>query len=331
MAEGDAAVTKKTKDIDIAHGSNRPFPTLRAPADCVVLKVLVKDGMEVEKDQPMFLLELLNISHILPMQTMPEWKKAKAKKLMDLHSLRVANIPMEDVLLNHNACAENSAMAALDRVDVLKRYENFKKFDTLVDHYDHLFSAQSHAMERPRKEWVDKIHEEWRVLEEHLPDTIFVRVYDSRLVLLKAVIVGPEGTPYHNGLFFFVCPHHRPLLILPNKSLHTHIPNLISSCGILRLSLPKTNGDLEHLWVPGTSTLLQLLVSIQDLIFNSHPFFNGHITVGMRDSVDGERNDVASCIKPLVNAFYKIGAKEAQEFLYLSAKKTPVPAYEPPA
>ncbi|GJY70640.1 probable ubiquitin-conjugating enzyme E2 26, partial [Tanacetum coccineum] len=245
--------------------------------------------------------------------TMPEWKKAKAKKLMDLHSLRVANIPMEDVLLNHNACAENSAMAALDRVDVLKRYENFKKFDTLVDHSDHLFSAQSHAMERPRKEWVDKIHEEWRVLEEHLPDKIFLRVYDSRLDLLKAVIVGPEGTPYHNGLFFF------------------DVPNLISSCRILRLSLPKTNGDLEHLWVPGTSTLLQLLVSIQDLIFNSHPFFNGHITVGMRDSLDGERNDVASCIKPLVNAFYKIGAKEAQEFLYLSAKKTPVPAYEPPA
>ncbi|GJT72708.1 hypothetical protein Tco_1031994 [Tanacetum coccineum] len=42
------------------------------------------------------------------------------------------------------------------------------------------------------------------------------------------------------------------------------------------------------------------------------------------------RNDVASCIKPLVNAFYKIRAKEAQQFLYLRFKKTPVPAYEPP-
>ncbi|GJW82750.1 hypothetical protein Tco_0155895 [Tanacetum coccineum] len=41
------------------------------------------------------------------------------------------------------------------------------------------------------------------------------------------------------------------------------------------------------------------------------------------------RNDVASIIKPLVNAFCKIGAKEAQKFLYLSEKKTLLPEYDP--
>lgn len=34
-------------------------------------------------------------------------------------------------------------------------------------------------------------------------DTIFVRVYESRMDLLRAVIVGPAGTPYHDGLFVF--------------------------------------------------------------------------------------------------------------------------------
>lgn len=34
-------------------------------------------------------------------------------------------------------------------------------------------------------------------------DTIFVRVYESRMDLLRAVIIGPAGTPYHDGLFFF--------------------------------------------------------------------------------------------------------------------------------
>lgn len=34
-------------------------------------------------------------------------------------------------------------------------------------------------------------------------DTITVRVYESRIDLLRAVIVGAEGTPYHDGLFFF--------------------------------------------------------------------------------------------------------------------------------
>lgn len=38
------------------------------------------------------------------------------------------------------------------------------------------------------------------------------------------------------------------------------------------------------------------------------------------------RNDVSSCIKPLVAAFYKIGANEATEFLFLSEKKSPLPA-----
>jgi len=34
-------------------------------------------------------------------------------------------------------------------------------------------------------------------------DSIFVRVYETRMDLLRAVIIGAEGTPYHDGLFFF--------------------------------------------------------------------------------------------------------------------------------
>ena len=34
-------------------------------------------------------------------------------------------------------------------------------------------------------------------------DTIFVRAYESRMDLLRAVIIGAEGTPYHDCLFFF--------------------------------------------------------------------------------------------------------------------------------
>ena len=32
---------------------------------------------------------------------------------------------------------------------------------------------------------------------------IFVRAYESRMDLLRAVIIGADGTPYHDGLFFF--------------------------------------------------------------------------------------------------------------------------------
>ena len=34
-------------------------------------------------------------------------------------------------------------------------------------------------------------------------DSISVRVYEDRMDLLRAVVVGAAGTPYQNGLFFF--------------------------------------------------------------------------------------------------------------------------------
>lgn len=36
-----------------------------------------------------------------------------------------------------------------------------------------------------------------------LTDGIYVRVYEDRMDLLRAVIVGAYGTPYQDGLFFF--------------------------------------------------------------------------------------------------------------------------------
>ncbi|MQM04269.1 hypothetical protein Taro_037064 [Colocasia esculenta] len=56
----------------------------------------------------------------------------------------------------------------------------------------------------PSPGWAKRIQQEWRSLEKDLPEGgIFVRVYEERLGLLRAAIVGPAGTPYHDGLFFF--------------------------------------------------------------------------------------------------------------------------------
>ncbi|KAK1592310.1 hypothetical protein Q3G72_022902 [Acer saccharum] len=44
---------------------------------------------------------------------------------------------------------------------------------------------------------------ERKILGNDLLDSIFVRVYEKRINLLKAVIIGAQGTPYHNALFFF--------------------------------------------------------------------------------------------------------------------------------
>ncbi|CAI9107246.1 OLC1v1006563C1 [Oldenlandia corymbosa var. corymbosa] len=156
----------------------------------------------------------------------------------------------------------------------------FEKFDIVDDFSDHHFAKNATPWtKQPPKEWAKKIQGEWRILQNHLPDTIFVRVYESRMDLLRAAIIGAEGTPYHDGLFFFDVsfpsnyPSVPPLVYYYSRSYRIN-PNLYNN-GTVCLSLLNTwYGRGKELWIPKESTILQVLVSIQGLILNSKPFFN---------------------------------------------------------
>nr|XP_011461814.1 PREDICTED: probable ubiquitin-conjugating enzyme E2 26 isoform X1 [Fragaria vesca subsp. vesca] len=157
------------------------------------------------------------------------------------------------------------------------KVDGFKQFDTVVDHSDHHYSKTS--LSTKQKNWAKKIQGEWKILEKDLPDMISVRVYETRMDLLRAVIVGAEGTPYHDGLFFFDVsfPSGYPKGP-PHVYYHAHglrlNPNLYA-CGKVCLSLLNTwSGGKEEKWIPSKSTMLQVLVSIQGLILNSEPYFN---------------------------------------------------------
>ncbi|KAL5784951.1 hypothetical protein ACOSQ2_007343 [Xanthoceras sorbifolium] len=74
----------------------------------------------------------------------------------------------------------------------------------LAQDYHH-YASKALSMNLPSKNWAKRIQEEWKILENDLPDTIFVRVYESRMDLLRAVIIGAEGfcfcelVYYHSG------------------------------------------------------------------------------------------------------------------------------------
>ncbi|KAJ8431992.1 hypothetical protein Cgig2_005921 [Carnegiea gigantea] len=87
--------------------------------------------------------------------------------------------------------------------DVLRKLMYFKQFDTVADCSDHYYLDMKNTSRQPSKSWAKKIQDEWKILEQNLPETIYVRVYESRMDLLRAVIIGPAGTPYHDGLFVF--------------------------------------------------------------------------------------------------------------------------------
>ncbi|XP_050207040.1 putative ubiquitin-conjugating enzyme E2 38 isoform X2 [Mercurialis annua] len=178
---------------------------------------------------------------------------------------------------------------------IIRKFKNFKQFDTVEDVSDHHFSKMdlSNKQSPNPKNWAKIIQEEWKILEKDLPDTISVRVYESRMDLLRAVIVGPAGTPYHDGLFVFDClfpstyPNTSPTVYYYSGGLRLN-PNLYE-CGKVCLSLLGTwSGQQNEMWIPGTSTMLQVLVSIQALILNAKPFFN---EPGHESSFQGKNGD----------------------------------------
>ncbi|XP_044466308.1 putative ubiquitin-conjugating enzyme E2 38 [Mangifera indica] len=176
---------------------------------------------------------------------------------------------------------------------------HFKQFDTVVDFSDHHYSRMGFlGDQQPPKNWAKKIQDEWKILEKNLPDTIFVRVYESRMELLRALMVGPSGTPYHDGLFVFDClfppsyPNEPPMVYYYSGGLRLN-PNLYE-CGKVCLSLLGTwTGKSTEMWSKENSTMLQVLVSIQALILNAQPFFNEPGYEKSYVGVEGERKSRA--------------------------------------
>ncbi|KAI0515985.1 hypothetical protein KFK09_008656 [Dendrobium nobile] len=188
-----------------------------------------------------------------------------------------------------------------DAIDL--KFKAFKQFDTVKDYADHYFCRPellkiTPVGKKPGKDWAKRIQHEWKVLEKDLPETIYVRIYEDRMDLLRAVIVGPAGTPYHDGLFFFdiyfptTYPLVPPIVHYHSGGLRLN-PNLYAS-GKVCLSLLNTwSGHGCEKWNPTNSTMLQVLVSIQALVLNAKPYFNEPGYANSANTPHGETRSLA--------------------------------------
>ncbi|KAF7013408.1 hypothetical protein CFC21_027493 [Triticum aestivum] len=157
---------------------------------------------------------------------------------------------------------------------------HFPYFDVTHSPLDHHYIDNVGQGPSGGKRWVKAVQKEWKILENNnLPDTIYVRVFEDRMDLLRAVIVGASGTPYHDGIFFFDLhlppsyPDVPPMVYYHSFGLRLN-PNLYNS-GTVCLSLLNTfGGEASEVWSPATSSLLQVAVSIQGLILNDQPYYN---------------------------------------------------------
>mmetsp|Transcript_19935 Transcript_19935/g.59612 ORF Transcript_19935/g.59612 Transcript_19935/m.59612 type:complete len:636 (-) Transcript_19935:63-1970(-) len=154
-----------------------------------------------------------------------------------------------------------------------------------MDHHGHIYARdiQSSQMACTKRERIRRITREMASLSSSLPlnftSSIFVRVDEERPDVLKALIIGPEGTPYANGCFAFDIflppeyPELPPRVTLLTTSLGRvrFNPNLYAN-GKVCLSLLGTWDGPG--WDAKTSTLLQVFLSIQSLILVDEPYFN---------------------------------------------------------
>jgi ubiquitin-protein ligase len=134
------------------------------------------------------------------------------------------------------------------------------------------------AMSRAR---LSRIASEIASLQGSLPlgetNMIALRVDEERPDCLKAIITGPEDTPYSFGCYLFdiflpsTYPQTPPKVLFVNPSGTRQNPNLYND-GKVCLSLLGTWAGPG--WDPKCSTLLQVLVSIQSLILVERPYFN---------------------------------------------------------
>ncbi|OMO64786.1 Ubiquitin-conjugating enzyme, E2 [Corchorus olitorius] len=144
----------------------------------------------------------------------------------------------------------------------------FEQYDSVSGTKDFNYHKFGKTAKVTNKEAIKSIMKEWKILRKHLPESIFVRVYEERVDLMRAVIIGAQGTPYHNGLFFFDISFPNDYPNTP-PSVHYHSyglrlnPNLYWN-GYVCLSLLNTWNYCEETekWNPAESTILQVLVSI---------------------------------------------------------------------
>ena len=192
--------------------------------------------------------------------------------------------------------------------DYINLVEN-QQFDTYEsEKYNHYYMNETTT---PIKKSIMRISSELSAISDDLPKgeyPIIFRLDENLIEKCTCIIVGPKDTPYHYGLFVFDIFLKNYPQASPKINFRTtgsgkvrFNPNLYN-CGKVCLSLLGTwQGSGGESWNPDSSTLLQILISIQSLILIEEPYFN---EPGYEKSI-GTKNGMAASKKYNDNIKYQ--------------------------
>lgn len=154
---------------------------------------------------------------------------------------------------------------------------------------------------------IKKLAEEYASLNKNLPihydSSIFIRVDETNTRCMRVLITGPDKTPYDSGIFIFDVymddnyPQGPPKMKFLNTGGKRFNPNLYNEGKVCLSLLGTWQARESETWNKDTSTLQQLLISVQSQILIEHPYFNepGHersygTPSGMQASKDYNNN-----------------------------------------
>jgi ubiquitin-protein ligase len=151
-------------------------------------------------------------------------------------------------------------------------------------HYQQLFESNKDLPITNTKRIIQEYTTLMQSIPIHYKASIFVRIDPNNMRMMRFLITGPEKTPYECGCFLFDMyitkefPQKPPLVNFLNTGGQRFNPNLYN-CGKVCLSILGTwAGSISEQWNEKTSSLFQILMSIQSQILIEEPYYNepGH-------------------------------------------------------
>lgn len=139
------------------------------------------------------------------------------------------------------------------------------------------------------------VSKELKLLKSSLPPGVWVKGFEDRIDLYSVMLRGPEKTPYEDGLFLFDFqlsadyPVAPPLCHYISYCSDRLNPNLYEDGKVCVSLLGTWSGRGTEMWT-ASSTLLQVIVSIQGLILVSEPYFNEAGFEKQKGSQQGREN-----------------------------------------
>lgn len=199
------------------------------------------------------------------------------KKYIDNKNINIINISNNNIIINNNI----KDLLNSEYINQLSKYN----FDSIIiKNNNYYYDSYSNNLTTPM---LIRLSNEIPTLEKSLPihrdSSIFICIDDIHTYVMRSLITGPPDTPYANGCFIFdICipnnyPNECPMINFRNSGRKRMNPNLYED-GKVCLSLLNTyigpTPDKSEIWNSKTSTLSQILISIQGQILNDSPYFN---------------------------------------------------------